>query len=215
MDEPQKQSKTQTQTSNGIAETEDMADEQSTAENTPPAEAPQAETDTSDESANGTTSGEALIDIEALRGELEKLKHESQTNLDGWQRSRAEFTNYKRRTTQELADARERGALDALAKILPIMDDFERALTSIPSELEGHPWMNGTALILKNMQKVMDAYNIEELDPVGEEFDPNMHEAIGTEDSDDYTSGMVTTTLQKGYRSGERILRPALVRVAN
>lgn len=154
-------------------------------------------------------------EIAKLQAELDKVKQEVQTNLDGWQRSRAEFTNYKRRTSQELGESRERGALDALGKVLPIMDDFERALDNIPEDLQDHPWISGTSLILKNMQKVMDEYNISIIDPVGEEFDPNFHEAIGTEDDSEFESGFVSITLQKGYRSGERVLRPALVRVAS
>lgn len=153
--------------------------------------------------------------ISALEAQIAQLKAESQDNLHGWQRSRAEFANYKRRTSQELTDARERGATEALAKVLPIMDDFERALDNVPDDLQGHPWLNGTALILKNMRKVMDSYDIEVVDPVGQEFDPNLHEAVGMDTSDEYESGIVTATLQKGYRSGERVLRPALVRVAN
>ena len=70
-------------------------------------------------------------------------------------------------------------------------------------------------LILKNIQKVLNEFNVETLDPVGEEFDPTQHEAIGMEDSDEYESGTVTTTLQKGYKFGDQILRPALVRVAS
>ena len=155
------------------------------------------------------------LDIDTLQAELAKVKKEAQTNLDGWQRSRAEFSNYKRRTTQELADSRERGALDALAKVLPVIDDFERALSNVPDELDGHPWVSGTSLIVKNIQKVLDEYKIMEIDPVGQEFDPNFHEAIGMEDSGEFDSGIVTMTLQKGYRSGDRVLRPALVRVAN
>jgi molecular chaperone GrpE len=155
------------------------------------------------------------LDITTLKDELEKAKQEAQTNLDGWQRSRAEFANYKRRTSQELADSRGRGAVDALAKVMPIIDDFERALNNIPEELENHPWVSGTSLILKNMQKLMDEYDITEIDPVGEEFDPNYHEAVGMDDTDDYESGVVSMTLQKGSRSGDRVLRPALVRVAN
>jgi molecular chaperone GrpE len=147
--------------------------------------------------------------------DLDKLRAEVQTNLDGWQRSRAEFANYKRRTQQEIAESKQRGALDVLAKVLPVIDDFERALKSIPEELKGHAWTNGTALIFKNMQKVLDEYAVEVIDPVGTEFDPNLHEAIGTEESSDYPSGTVTTTLQKGYKSGDKVLRPALVKVAN
>lgn len=165
-----------------------------------------------DEQLTPETESDANSEFQSKLDELEK---QVQVNLEGWQRSRAEFTNYRRRTQQELAESKDRGALDAVAKMLPIIDDFERALNNIPQELQDHPWMNGTALILKNMHKLLDDYKIEELDPVGEDFNPNFHEAIGTDDSSDYDSGIVTTTLQKGYKSGERILRPALVRVAN
>jgi molecular chaperone GrpE len=147
--------------------------------------------------------------------ELEKLRAEVQTNLDGWQRSRAEFANYKRRTQQEISESKQRGALEALAKVLPILDDFDRALQNLPEELKNHAWTNGASLILKNVQKVMDEYAIEIVDPVGQEFDPNLHEAIGTEDSSEYESGIVTVTLQKGYKSGDKVIRPALVKVAS
>jgi molecular chaperone GrpE len=147
--------------------------------------------------------------------ELAKLRAEVQSNLDGWQRSRAEFANYKRRTQQEIAESKQRGALEALSKIVPILDDFERALSSVPEELKNHAWTNGTSLILKNMKKVLDEYAVEIIDPVGQEFDPNFHEALGTEDSSEYESGIVTTTLQKGYKSGDKVLRPALVKVAS
>jgi molecular chaperone GrpE len=155
------------------------------------------------------------VDINALEQQISELKQEVESNLQGWQRSRAEFTNYKRRTQKELKEARERGALDALSQILPVIDDFERALDNIPDDLEDNPWVSGTSLILKKFDKVLENYNVEEVDPVGEEFDPNYHEAVMREDSDDYESGVVTATLQKGYKSGERVLRPALVRVAS
>ena len=165
-----------------------------------------------DEQPTPETEIDANSDFQSKLVELEK---QVQVNLEGWQRSRAEFTNYRRRTQQELAESKDRGALDAVAKMLPIIDDFERALNNIPEEFQDNPWMSGTALILKNMHKLLDDYKVEELDPVGEEFNPNFHEAIGMDDSSDYESGIVTTTLQKGYKSGERVLRPALVRVAN
>lgn len=158
---------------------------------------------------------EDAVDVEALLAEVETLRQEAQSNFDGWQRARAEFSNYKRRTTQELATARQRGVEDAMLKILPILDNFERALANIPDDLTDNPWASGTALILKDFQKVLDEFDIHVIDPVGEEFDPTQHEAVGMDPSDEYESGIVTTTLQKGYRSKERILRSALVRVAS
>jgi molecular chaperone GrpE len=109
----------------------------------------------------------------------------------------------------------ERAAFDTVAKMLPMIDDFGRALENIPDELKDNAWVSGTALILKKFDKLLEDYHIDVVDPVGEPFDPRMHEAIGTDDSSDYESGIVTTTLQKGYVSGEHVLRPALVRVAS
>lgn len=157
---------------------------------------------------------EIEMTIDDLAATVVQLKSEVDTNLDGWQRSRAEFNNYRRRTQQQLSDSKQQGAVDALSKILPALDDFERAFDNIPADLADHPWVSGTSLILKNIQKVLDEFNIEVLDPVGEEFDPTMHEAIGMDDDSDFDSGIVTVTLQKGYKSGDKILRPALVRVA-
>lgn len=157
---------------------------------------------------------EIEMTIDDLAATVVQLKSEVDTNLDGWQRSRAEFNNYRRRTQQQLSDSKQQGAVDALSKILPVLDDFERAFDNIPADLADHPWVSGTSLILKNIQKVLDEFNIEVLDPVGEEFDPTMHEAIGMDDDSDFDSGTVTVTLQKGYKSGDKILRPALVRVA-
>jgi molecular chaperone GrpE len=147
--------------------------------------------------------------------EIEKLQSDNRINLEGWQRARAEFANYKKRTEKEMKNTSERGALEALKKILPMVDDFARALDNIPEELKGNPWVNGTSLILKKFDKLMEEYAIQEVDPVGQPFDPYFHEAIGMDDSDEYASGTVTVTLQKGYVSGDRVLRPALVRVAN
>lgn len=158
---------------------------------------------------------EAEIDVDSLRQAIEQLQGEVETNLNGWQRSRAEFNNYRRRTQQQLSDSKQQGELDALAKFLPIIDDFERAFDNIPADLTDNAWVKGTTLILKNMQKVLNDYQVEILDPVGEEFDPKLHQAIGTDADSDYQSGQVTTTLQKGYKSGDRVLRPALVRVAS
>ncbi|MGB7338607.1 MAG: nucleotide exchange factor GrpE [Phototrophicaceae bacterium] len=155
------------------------------------------------------------MDIDDLKATIVRLQAEVDANLDGWQRSRAEFNNYRKRTQQQLSNSKQQGAIEAFSKLLPVFDDFERAFDNVPAELEANPWVSGTSLILKNIQKVLNEFNVETLDPVGEEFDPTQHEAIGMEDSDEYESGTVTTTLQKGYKFGDQILRPALVRVAS
>lgn len=147
--------------------------------------------------------------------QIETLRREAQSNLEGWQRSRAEFTNYRKRTEREMRESFERASLNTLTKILPIVDDFERALNNVPEDLEDHPWLGGITLVMKKFEKLLEEYDVQTLDPVGEAFDPRLHEAVGMDDSDEYESGTVTATLQKGYISGERVLRPALVRVAS
>ncbi len=91
----------------------------------------------------------------------------------------------------------------------------ERAFAHIPADLQGNAWVDGVIGIHRKFQKLVDELGITVIDPVGQPFDPNQHEAVGTEDSSEIESGHVTATLQKGYARGERILRSALVRVAN
>jgi molecular chaperone GrpE len=147
--------------------------------------------------------------------EVSTLKAQVEEYLSGWQRTRAEFANYKKRTDRELSESRQKGALETLTKLLPIIDDFERAMGSIPAEMQDNPWTSGVSLLLKKFEKLLSEYDVTVIDPTGQPFDPGRHEAIGMDDSDTVESGHVTVTLQKGYVSGDKVLRPALVRVAN
>ena len=140
---------------------------------------------------------------------------EAEQNLAGWQRTLAEFQNYKRRVERENAERSARMALETISRILPIIDDFERALENMPEDLREHSWINGVLLIQGKFRKLLDDYNVEVIDPSGEPFDPNLHQAISKDDSDDVDSDHVIDTVQKGYISGTHLLRPALVRVAN
>lgn len=146
---------------------------------------------------------------------LEVVKAEARKNLEGWQRTLAEFQNYKRRVEREQRDAKTKVALDTLIKILPIIDDFERAMASVPEEHADTPWVNGVNLINGKFKRLLEDYDVTIVDPLGEPFDPNLHQAISMDDSDEYESGHVIETLQKGYQSGDILLRPAIVRVAN
>jgi len=152
---------------------------------------------------------------EKVESEVAKLKAEAEKNLAGWQRERAEFQNYKRRTEREQKDLKERITLEIIGQLLPIIDDFERAMENVPEGLADNPWLNGVSLIQGKFQKLLDTNDITVIDPVGEPFDPNHHQAISKDDSDEYESDHVIQTLQKGYISGKTLLRPAMVRVAN
>ena len=146
---------------------------------------------------------------------LTAAKAEAEKNLDGWQRTLAEFQNYKRRVEREQTALWNKASLDTFADLLPIFDDFDRALANIPEELVENAWVNGVALIQAKFNKLLEDYDVEVIDPTGKEFDPNCHQAIGTVESDAVESGHVIQTLQKGYLSHKTLIRPALVMVAS
>lgn len=150
----------------------------------------------------------------AQNDDMAKVKQQAQEYLDGWQRERAEFANYRKRVENQMKDSYQNASLDLLKKFLPIIDDFERAMATAPAETTDQAWHNGVMLIHRKFQKILEDYGVEAMDPVGQPFDPNRHEAIGADDSADGKSGHVTQTLQKGYVYGDQVLRPAMVRVA-
>ncbi len=146
---------------------------------------------------------------------LIEAQKEAKTNEDGWQRARAEFANFKKRTAKEQSSAFQRGQLDALGSLLTIIDDFDRAFESVPEAISEDPWIGGVSMIQRKFTNLLEQYEVEAIDPTGGPFDPNLHQAIGAEDSDEVESGHVIETLQKGYRAGEQVLRLALVKVAS
>lgn len=166
----------------------------------------------------GQTDKEATTESAAVKGpndELAMLQAQAKEYLEGWQRTRADFANYKKRVERDLQDTHQRASVDLLGRLFPILSDFERAMSNLPPELKDNPWMEGITLIHRKFQKLLEDNGVVEIDPAGQPFDPNFHEAVGTDDDSKAPSGHVTETLQKGYRLGDRVLRPALVRVAS
>lgn len=151
---------------------------------------------------------------EALKAELEKAVKESATNLDGWQRERAEFVNYKKRIERENAQLRSNITGEVIKKYLVIMDDLDLAMNHRPSCDEGSVWAEGIELIVRKLQTVIDGEGIERINQNKVQFDPSLHEAISNEDNPEFASGEVIEVVRQGYKLGERILRPAMVRVA-
>lgn len=149
-----------------------------------------------------------------LQHELEQTKAQSQEYLEGWQRARAEFANYKKRVARDQEDARLRIAADTLSNYLGVIDDLERALKERPEDGEAAAWAEGIELIHRKMYGVLETEGVEVIDAEGEHFDPTLHEAISHDESEDHEEGDVIEVVQPGYRLGERVLRPAMVRVA-
>jgi molecular chaperone GrpE len=168
-----------------------------------------AETPETAAEANGAAPGAAIS-----QEELEKVQQQAQQYLDGWQRERAEFANYKRRMEREMKEAHQNISAEVIKDLLPILDDFERAFDSMTDTIANDAWTDGLRGIQRKFNKVLEEYGVTPIDPTGEMFDPNCHEAVGTDESSEAASGTITATMQKGYLVGERVLRPALVRVA-
>ncbi len=155
------------------------------------------------------------VDVAALQAELEKAQAQAAEYLEGWQRARAEFANYRRRVEAEREDIRCRSNEALLLKLLPIVDDFERALQVLPTELADHPWVDGVRMILNKLHALLESENVTTVSAVGQIFDPQWHEAMMQEETTEHPDGTVIEELRKGYRLGDRVLRPALVKVAH
>lgn len=156
--------------------------------------------------------GEQLkVQMDALQTQLAEAESKASEYKDGWARSQAEFQNYKKRIERdnELTYASMKG--DIIKKVLPALDDLERALQNRPAD---DAWANGIELIARKLQNLLESEGVQRIEVKGAAFDPNFHEAISHEPSEDVESGHVIAVVQNGYMLGERVIRPALVRVA-
>lgn len=150
--------------------------------------------------------------IEALEKQLEEAQSKASEYKDGWMRSQAEFQNYKKRIERdnEMMYSSMKG--DIIKKVLPALDDLERALQNRPSD--SGAWVSGIELIQKKLISILESEGVRKIDAQGAPFDPNFHEAISHESVEGFESGHVIAVVQNGYMLGDRVIRPALVRVA-
>ena len=154
------------------------------------------------------------IDFEALVSELQTWQAKATEYLDGWQRSRAEFANYKKRIEREQAQVYQNASASVIKRYLDIVDDLERALKNKPELGDGAVWAGGIELIYRKLLSILEAEGLSPIPAAGEYFDPNLHEAISNEPSEQFESGQIIEVVKQGYCIGERVIRPALVRVA-
>ena len=151
-------------------------------------------------------------DIEALAKALEEEKARAERYMASWQRSQADFINYKRRTEQERGDIVKLSNANLLFNLLPVLDDMERALDSISDKLAGFTWVDGIVIIYRKLKAILEANGVSEIKAAGAKFDPALHEAVVHVEGEE---GKVTEVLQKGYMINDRVLRPAMVKVGN
>jgi molecular chaperone GrpE len=152
--------------------------------------------------------------VTTLKTALEEMDKKAEEYLDGWQRARAEFANYKKRVLRENMDIRQVARGEVIKLYLDIADDLERALQEKPETSDDETWAEGIEIIFQKLRARLESEGIKPMKAMGEEFDPNIHEALIKEESEEFESGQIIEVMQEGYWIGDKVLRPALVRVA-
>lgn len=149
----------------------------------------------------------------SLNLKLERAEAQAEDYLESLQRERASFQNYKKRIEAERGAQAERIRGDMLLRLLPVLDDFYRATDAVPDD-QRNGWYEGVLLIQRKLERFLDEQGVAEIQALGEPFDPNFHEAVSVDTESDAAPETITEVLQRGYRQKDRVLRPALVRVA-
>ena len=147
---------------------------------------------------------------EGLEKALAEEKEKSARYLDNWQRTEAEFRNYKKRTEQEKEEMTRWAVSGIVLNILPVLDDLGRAFDSLPAKAKDASWVDGVKLIYRKLQAVLEAQGLSEINALGEVFDPNLHEAVAYQEGEE---GKVIAVARKGYRLKDKVLRAAQVLV--
>lgn len=154
---------------------------------------------------------------EEVEHDLDELLSQRDEYLDLAKRTKADFENYRKRMAADVLAASGRGKAEVLRGVLPVLDDLERAIQAAGLDPEGDSddgLAHGVLLVFRSLRDSLNKHGIEAVDPTGERFDPQLHEALSMQAADGVEAGTVVETMQKGYRLGEQLLRPARVVVA-
>jgi molecular chaperone GrpE len=165
----------------------------------------------------GGEQGQDAQDLGRVEHDLDALLSQRDEYLDLAKRTKADFENFRKRMSADVLAATGRGKAEVLRDVLPVLDDLERALQAAGLDPEGDSddgLAHGVLLVFRSLRETLTRNGIEAVDPQGERFDPNLHEALSTQPADGVESGVVVETMQKGYRLGEQLIRPARVVVA-
>ena len=148
-----------------------------------------------------------------LRAKIEQLEADAKEASNRYLRLAADFDNYKKRVRQEQSETVQRANADLIDRLLPVVDNFHRVIESAPEEVD-EAWLKGIKLTLQQLDELLAAQGVSPIEAVGQPFDPTLHEAIGHEESDELPEDTVVSEVRRGYRLHDRVVRPALVRVA-
>ena len=164
--------------------------------------------DRGEETISETGENGAPASEKSLAEQLAEEREKAQSYMASWQRSAADFQNYKRRVEQERDELSRLASAAVIINLLPISDDLERALQNVDARLAGLTWVDGVRLIHRKLQALLEMSGVTEIEADGQSFDPTVHEAVMFGDGDE---GKVLSVVQKGYKLGGRVLRQAMV----
>lgn len=157
---------------------------------------------------------ELLEQLQEAERELALARERADQNLNNWQRAAADFSNYRRRMDEERAATAQFANAILLARLLAVLDDYDRALDNVPPDTHD-AWVEGIRLVERKLRGLLESEGVTPIEAVGKPFDPNLHEAVVHEDTTEHPDNTVIDEVQRGYLLHDRVLRPALVRVAN
>jgi molecular chaperone GrpE len=184
------------------------------------ADDPQMGPSSESKSAELEAGGPATAELVASRSEVKRLQTALAEAQDALARRQADFENYRKRVERERAETHNRVVGELVRKLLPVVDNLDRALDAERTIKAGESkefrhFLNGIELIAKQLNEVLESFGVEPIVAVGERFDPHIHEAVVTEPSDEHEPDTVVEELARGYRIGDRLLRPAMVKVSS
>jgi molecular chaperone GrpE len=148
-----------------------------------------------------------------LKERIKKLEEEAEEASNRYLRLAADFDNYKKRARQEQAEFAQFANSELIGRLLPVIDNLHRVLETAPEGVD-EGWLRGLQLTIQQLDDLLASHGLTPIEAVGSSFDPSVHEAIGSEESDEHPEDTVITEVRRGYRLHDRVVRPALVRVA-
>jgi molecular chaperone GrpE len=158
---------------------------------------------------------ESIDDVSKIAETLVKAEMAVKEGQEKYQRAMAEFENFRKRTIREKAQMHETGAKEVLEKLLPVVDNFDRAISHISDEEKELAITQGVEKIFKQLMGAFNELGVEEIDALNKQFDPNLHHAVSHEENEDYDDNMVQEVFQKGYMFKDSVLRHSMVKVVN
>jgi molecular chaperone GrpE len=158
--------------------------------------------------------GDGLDPVVQLTNQLAEAQRQAAEYLDQARRSAAELSNARKRMQREQAEFAAGANARVLEKLIPIIDDVDRAFAALPADQAGSEWVNGFRLIQRKLQNLLESEGVTTIQAEGQPFDPMLHYAVSHEEAEGLAEGQVIGEVARGYKLGERVLRPAMVRVA-